>query len=256
MGSIILCHSVIAKTPFEITRIHKKIYTIEELCYYITHNLYLVDNTVINEQLCTWIEGELELRELSYQLRNILLDHIGKEEFIMTLMKESKIYIQSELNHLQDVLARLKDLPDVERQKNKGDNLLKNGETEEAILVYQSILRGLRDENLEESFYGKVYACMGAAYGRMFLYKESMAMYDKAFQICNDPALVKCYLYAASRCLDETQYRLILSKSEVFEEIDEMLKTEISFVKSQVDFLPTQELLDQWKQTYRMDHVG
>ncbi len=256
MGSIILCHNVIAKTPFEITRIHKKIYTIEELCYYISHNLYLVDNTVINEQLCTWIEGELELRELSYQLRNILLDHIGKEVFIMTLMKESKIYIQSELNHLQSVLEKLRDLSEVERQKNKGDNLLKNGETEEAVLVYQSILRTQREESVSEKFFGKVYACIGAAYGRMFLYNEAMEMYDKAFQICNDPALVKCYLYAAKKCLDQTQYKLILTKSEVFEEIDEVINTEIDLTINSMDFIPSQELLEQWKQKYRIDHVG
>ena len=60
MGSLILCHRKKAKHPYEIARIHKRIYTIEELCYYFCNNLYLVDYTIVNRQLCDWLEEELE----------------------------------------------------------------------------------------------------------------------------------------------------------------------------------------------------
>ena len=52
MGSLILCHKKRAKRPFEISRVHMRIYTIEELCYYICNNLYLIDYTIVNERLC------------------------------------------------------------------------------------------------------------------------------------------------------------------------------------------------------------
>ena len=35
MGSLILCHRKKAKHPYEVSRVHKRIYTIEELCYYL-----------------------------------------------------------------------------------------------------------------------------------------------------------------------------------------------------------------------------
>ena len=60
MGSLILCHKKRAKRPFEISRVHMRIYTIEELCYYICNNLYLIDYTIVNERLCRWIGDELE----------------------------------------------------------------------------------------------------------------------------------------------------------------------------------------------------
>ena len=59
MGSLILCHRKHAVRPYDITRIHRKIYTIEELCYYLCNNLYLIDYTIMNEQLCLWLEEEL-----------------------------------------------------------------------------------------------------------------------------------------------------------------------------------------------------
>ena len=52
MGSLILCHDRHAAHPYEITRIHCRIFTIEELCYYLCNNLYLIDYTIMNEQLC------------------------------------------------------------------------------------------------------------------------------------------------------------------------------------------------------------
>ena len=55
MGSLILCHSKRAKRPYEISRVHMRIYTIEELCYYLCNNLcifnifaYSFNNRTIN----------------------------------------------------------------------------------------------------------------------------------------------------------------------------------------------------------------
>ena len=72
MGSLILCHHKHAVHPYDITRIHRKVYTIEELCYYLCNNLYLIDYTIMNEQLCRWLEEELEMKELASRLRDEL----------------------------------------------------------------------------------------------------------------------------------------------------------------------------------------
>lgn len=49
-----------------------RIYTIEELCYYICNNLYLIDYTIVNERLCRWVGDELELPKLAEELRRLL----------------------------------------------------------------------------------------------------------------------------------------------------------------------------------------
>ena len=47
MGNLILCHDRHAAHPYEISRIHCRIFTIEELCYYLCNNLYLIDYTIM-----------------------------------------------------------------------------------------------------------------------------------------------------------------------------------------------------------------
>ena len=107
MGSLILCHKKRAKRPFEISRVHMRIYTIEELCYYICNNLYLIDYTIVNERLCRWIGDELELPELSSELRRLLRENGSMEEFVLTILKESNIYAAAEIHKMQSVLEQL-----------------------------------------------------------------------------------------------------------------------------------------------------
>ena len=72
MGNLILCHDRHAAHPYEISRIHCRIFTIEELCYYLCNNLYLIDYTIMNEPLCTWLEEEIGMKELAEQLRDLM----------------------------------------------------------------------------------------------------------------------------------------------------------------------------------------
>ncbi len=176
MGSLILCHSKKASQPYEITRIHRRIYTLEELCYYISNNLYLIDYTVMNEQLCDWIAEELDMKDMAYTLKSAIKRHQGAvEQFVLTILKHSGIYTKSEILQIQNVLEKLKNQKEIERKKYMGDNLLESGEVREAILVYQSIIYGEPDESVDGIFYGNVYGCLGAAYGRLFCMKKLRA---------------------------------------------------------------------------------
>lgn len=126
MGSIILCHKKKAKEPYEITRIHRKIYTLEELCYYMCNHLYLVDYTIMNDKLCDWLEEELGLGELSSNLKRNLKQHNSAEQFILTILAYSSIYTTGELSQIQDVLEKLRNQKPVEKKKYKADNRLIN----------------------------------------------------------------------------------------------------------------------------------
>ena len=104
MGSLILCHKKRAKQPYVITRVHIRIYTIEELCYYICNNLYLLDYTLMNQQLCEWIAEELQMKRLAEEL----LDEMGKnctvEQFVLLILQGSHIYAHSEISKIEGLL--------------------------------------------------------------------------------------------------------------------------------------------------------
>lgn len=251
MGSIILCHKKKAKRPYEVSRINRRIYTIEELCYYLCNHLYLIDYTIMNEQLCDWLEEELELPELAGNLRQSLTQHGSAEQFVVTILAHSSIYTTAELNQIQSVLEKLKNQKPVEKQKYKADNLLKGGAMKQAILIYQSIIHGEPDESVDKKFYGKVYGCLGAAYGRMFLYEEAARMYEAAFQICEEESMLKAYIYACYRYMSSEEYKMLLQKSQVYQGIDMRLREEIAEIEQKMRFSPEEDTLEKWKEQYR-----
>ena len=251
MGSIILCHKKKAKQPYEISRIHCRIYTLEELCYYLCNHLYLIDYTIMNAQLCDWLRDELELHELASELRQSLEQNGSAEQFAITILTYSSIYTTAELNHIQSVLNKLKNQRPIEKQKYKADNLLESGALKQAILIYQSIVHNEKDEGVDKRLYGKVYGCLGAAYGRMFLYKEAAKMYEAAFQICEEESMLKAYVYACRQYMTKEEYKDFLQKSQVFQGVELCLQEEIAELDQVMRFSIEEDTLEEWKEKYR-----
>jgi tetratricopeptide (TPR) repeat protein len=251
MGSLILCHKKRARQPYEISRVHLKIYTLEELCYYICNNLYLLDYTIINRQLCDWLRDELELKTLAKQLREALNQNCSMEQFVLMILRTSTIYSTVEINKIQNILERLQNQKDVERTKYKADSLQNSGEYESAILVYQSIINAEWDDSVDKTFYGRIYACLGAAYGHLFLYKEAADMYQEAYKICGDSDMMKAYLYCCYRGLPEDQYVKMLSGNSEYLSMDAVLKTEMRKARKEVNLDLDESELDNWKRDYR-----
>ncbi len=256
MSNLILCHNKKAKAAYEIARIHRRIYTIEELCYYLCNHLYLVDYTLMNETLCDWLDEELELTELSQNLRRLLEQNGTTTQFIITILAYSSIYTTEELNRIQDVLEKLKDQKPIEKQKYKADNLLESGSVKSAIMAYQEIIHGERDESLDGKFYGTVYANLGAAYGRLFLYQEAAKMYEAAYQICEERFMLKAYLYACRRYMTGEEYMRLLQKSRIYQEIGEELQGDIKEIADKVEMLQYEDTLTNWKKQYRRISTG
>ena len=251
MGNLILCHKKKAKNPYEISRVHKKIYTIEELCYYLCNNLYLIDYTIVNEQLCHWILEELELDEMADKLIVQLRNNCTVEQFVVCLLSESKIYTPGEVAHIQNVIEKLKNQREVERQKFKADTLMERGELESAILIYMSIVNGERDASIDKRFYGRVYACLAAAYGRAFLYEEAAKMYEHAYSICEDKSMLEGYLYACYKYLPSEEYQAMIMRSEALLQVDNKLAEKMFKIKKSTQVDLSKEQFEIWKKEYR-----
>ena len=127
--------------------INTNIYSLEELCYFLYHNLYLVDSSVINENLCIWISEELDLPRLAAKLRPHLGKFASAEDVLYPVFKEVNYLTYDELKALNVKLAKLDQEAPLLRKKRKGDALVANKMYVSAIKVYQQLLK---KEGLEQ----------------------------------------------------------------------------------------------------------
>ena len=92
MSGYILCQVKKAEKPFYIENISTNIYSIEELCYYLYNNLYLVDRSLISNKLCTWLDEELKLPKLAAKLRPLEKRQVWRK-FCIRYLKRSIIWL-------------------------------------------------------------------------------------------------------------------------------------------------------------------
>lgn len=150
MSGYILCQVKRAKLPYYIENISTNIYSIEELCFYFYHNIYLLDSTILNEELCFWIRDQLGLKKLADNLyKHLDDDNMKVGDFILPVFKEINYLSLEEFRKLNQQIQQLAKEPEVLRQKRKGDYLMEHGKYVNAIKVYQKALRQETEDEAE-----------------------------------------------------------------------------------------------------------
>lgn len=195
MGQYILCTSELAKHPFTIRELGLRLYSGEELCYYIFHNLALIDNSFITAELLSFIELELDMRECAVKLRKLMDTSSGNgatlNQILMFLMRELRYYNDEELAEFSAKLESYKKMSDMERLLARGDALLERHKYSSAIRVYEQYLeyqavRSMKPEDIE-----RVWQHLAAVYMRMYLYEKGLRCLQKAYDIRADREILK-----------------------------------------------------------------
>lgn len=201
MSGYILCQVKKANRPYYIENISTNIWSMEELCFYFYHNIYLLDATILNEELCFWIRDELGLKKLASKLYDLLDQEENRVgNFILPVFKEINYLSLEEFRKLNQQIQRLAQEPDVLRQKMKGDYLMEHGKYVNAIRVYQKALKEKdthpREEQLGSQFLGGIYHNMGCAYARLFQMEEAVACFSRAYSHLHTMTSIRSYLCA------------------------------------------------------------
>ena len=228
MSGYILCQTKKAEHPYFITNISMNIYSMEELCYYLYHNLYLADQTIFNEELCRWIGEELELPALSAKLRKNLERNVSVEDMLYPVFKEINYFTYEELRGFNSQLTAMGTERAAVRQKKKGDSLVRNGMYVNAIQVYQKILD--RDDLNEQrkGFEASVLYNLGCAYSYLFQMEKAEECFLESYTKEHSPKALQSYLLARKSIHKDTDYDKVMDELGAEEELKKEVKENIS----------------------------
>ncbi|MGN0480621.1 MAG: hypothetical protein ACI4EV_03550 [Lachnospiraceae bacterium] len=201
MAGIILCRTKVAQNPFFISNMGINIYSMEELCYYIYNNIYLIGIDLVDEELIKFIGEELGESGLAQRLTYLKKAKAGLAELVITILKYVDYYDSSEIEQVRETLESINTRNVYERLKMRADTLLENKKYIGAIKNYEKIIQGEKDLTLPGIFYAKVYHNLGCAYGNMFLYDKARDCFAKAYETGQHEESKKCLI--AARLLDE-----------------------------------------------------
>ena len=161
MSSLILCNTVKAENPFYFELTGTNIYTIEELCYYIYNNIYIITEEIFDDDLVFWLREELEMAELSEKISDMLLHKNSLKDIVVTIFCSADYYTEKEIKALIEIMDSLEGMPILLRRKMKADNYMKYKNFSLALKEYESILKSPKINELDSKDHGNIIHNLG-----------------------------------------------------------------------------------------------
>ena len=161
MSSLILCNTVKAENPFYFELTGTNIYTIEELCYYIYNNIYIITEEIFDDDLVFWLREELEMAELSEKISDMLLHKNSLKDIVVTIFCSADYYIEKEIKALIEIMDSLEGMPILLRRMMKADNFMKYKNFSLAMKEYESILKSPKINELDSKDQGNIIHNLG-----------------------------------------------------------------------------------------------
>ncbi|MBO5373626.1 MAG: hypothetical protein J6A75_13050 [Lachnospiraceae bacterium] len=180
MGELLLCSQEIASVPYYIETAALNVYSLEELCYYLMHNMELIEPGFMDAELCRWIKKELKMSALAEKLKKLLREDKGLAEFVLTLISGCNYCTTEEIRKIQESLAVFENKTEAECAKIRADRFLAQGRYSLCIKEYNRLLE--LPEVLEGSglLAGNIWHNLGTAYAGLFLFLKAADCYERA----------------------------------------------------------------------------
>ena len=97
MGAVIICKRELAATPYYIENMGIRIYSLEELAYFLYENVYLADKKMLGVRLWEWLRTEMHCPELADRLQKGAEAGASLQDMILTTLRSVDFYSQEEL---------------------------------------------------------------------------------------------------------------------------------------------------------------
>lgn len=247
-GRLMFQRELPEKVPYYFSVSNTKVYSLEELCYYIYNNIYAVSQETFNEELFYWIGKTLQEEPLAKDLSNLKKNEASLKTMVLRLMDYADYYRNDEcaqLGLLMDEIVRQNPL---ETKKIQADNLIRYGRYMEAIAAYTAVAGKLEnDEEMTAQFKGSVYHNLSAAYMRVMNFESAAAGFRHAYDLNKNPDSLKCCLWALKMGNDESAFFDIAGKYHLPEKFIEELIEEYDITEAGIEASPRPDDQDALK---------
>lgn len=226
MSKPILCIGSYAENPYHIEKIGRNVYCIEELCYCIVKNAFLLDEESFGSSLFDWIEEECSLVKLSDELRSMYAKKCSMAALAGTILDYVGYNTRKEVDKTEEILRGNAGMDVYQKKLARANFLLKNGRYAMAFREYEFLLANT--PSIDRQLRGRIEHNEGVMYARLFLFDKAAKMFLKAYEDGGDKESYYQYLSAVRMDLSNKEYvSFIADNDEAYEasmEIEKRMK--------------------------------
>lgn len=218
MSGLLLCNKQ-SDVPYEIKESNTRIYSIEELAYYLYENAYFIDDTFFDQELVDYIEQQLGLPKVAMKLKYALGQKMNFSELILAIVNASQYYNDEEVKALEKELKMIASKSVPERMKTRADKLLENGKLTASMDTYQKILNNNMYKKQDESFYASIYEGLGKSMCRLFQFTNAIKSFKKAYELNDDKMYLEQIIMAKLMESENLEQEADLEEEKLKDEI-------------------------------------
>lgn len=207
-----VCVGSYAKTPYCIPGLGMNVYCMEELCYCLKENAFLLDLSLMNDDLLNWIEKECGRRELARALYPLVHKKGSLSAFVVMILNDTGFYDEQAVAETEQVLKQGAGLSRIEKRKSQVDQLVKKKKYIAAIREYDVLIEIWRQQEKEGEPLPAV-DCLaailhnkGVAFAGLMFYGKAADCFLEAWRTDGDGAYYRDYLAAKRMELTEGAY--------------------------------------------------
>ncbi|MCR4841467.1 MAG: hypothetical protein K5848_08010 [Lachnospiraceae bacterium] len=236
MGKFIFCIGNKAKVPYTFQTTGISVYTMEELCYYLYHNIDTIEEDLSNVQLAGWIRTELGMEERANFLEQLMGRGAGLKDIVVSIFVSTDYYTEEEINNLIAEIDALYDMLPVERKKRHADSLMSFRKFREAGFEYRQLMDDKDFSELKEPEQGDVMHNLGVLTARSGRFQAASKLFDSAYRKNNNKESLCQYLYCLKLDGDEDSFARELSAYQSDDELVRRIENQFYFIEDNREY--------------------
>lgn len=183
-GRLILTNPRYNTVPYHFGLSGIRVYSLEELCYYIYHHVYAVSKDTFGDDLIYWVDKNLGEKALAKRLREGKKNQRSLKEMVRMVHMSVDYYTKDEIQSLQKIIEEIELQNPVETKKVEADNYLRYGKLMEALSTYKKVelMMEEHEDAVTKEFRGNVYHNMAVTFARLANGEAALACFKKAFE--------------------------------------------------------------------------
>lgn len=205
--------------PYFIDKLAVRIYSVEELCFCIMLDAYLLDESFACAPLCSWIEEECELPALADRLEAHLKSRGSVDGFARIILEYVGFYSGDAVDETCAIIRDNAHLSIYEKNKSRADYLLMCGRLSLALAAYSDLLETIPEN--EKKVSAQVWHNCGYAYARMFRFSEAARAYYCSYKCLPDDETLLQFILSLRMSMDKTKYLEYISEHPEFYEVSQ-----------------------------------
>lgn len=207
-----ICIGSYSATPYCFEDLGIRVFCMEELCYVLKENAFLLDAGIMTDKLLDWIGHKCGVTELAGELHPLVHQKGSLSSFVIMIMEYVGLYDTATISLVEQTLKRGSGLNVYEKRKMKMDSLLENKKYIAAIKGYQSLLSQWDSSEAEAGeLKSKILHNKGVAHVGMMDYSKASKCFEKAYETDRNLDSYRCLLAAKRLELDESDYITYIS---------------------------------------------